>query len=69
MNRNLEELRIRPLRRVFVFFGGSDPSDLTGKTLKALMDPRLIYLEVDVVVGGNYIHHESLNMLSKERGL
>jgi len=67
-NRGSNELRIRTLRRVFVFFGGSDPADLTGKTLKALMDPRLIHLEVDVVVGGNYIYQESLNVLSNERG-
>ena len=67
-NRGSDSFRRRPLRTVFVFFGGSDPADLTGKTLKALMAPGLIHLKVDVVVGGSYIHHESLNMLSKERG-
>lgn len=67
-NRRPDEYRRRSLRRIFVFFGGSDPADLTGMTLKALMAPDLIHLEVDVVVGGSYIHHESLDILSKERG-
>jgi UDP-2,4-diacetamido-2,4,6-trideoxy-beta-L-altropyranose hydrolase len=67
-NRGSDELRRRSLRTVFVFFGGSDPADLTGKTLQALMAPGLAHLKVDVVVGGSYIRHESLNMLSKERG-
>ena len=67
-NRGSVVLRRRPLQRVFVFFGGSDPADLTGKTLQALMAPGLVHLKVDVVVGGNYIHHDSLNLLAKERG-
>jgi len=67
-NRGSDSLRRRVLRTVFVFFGGSDPADLTGKTLKALMAPGLIHLKVDVVVGGSYIHHESLSRLSNERG-
>lgn len=67
-NRGPDALRRRPLQRVFVFFGGSDPADLTGKTLQALMAPGLVHLKVDVVVGGNYVHHESLTLLAKERG-
>ena len=67
-SRRPDEFRRRPLRRVFVFFGGSDFADLTGKTLKALVAPGLIDLKVDVVVGGNYIHHELLNAIAKERG-
>jgi UDP-2,4-diacetamido-2,4,6-trideoxy-beta-L-altropyranose hydrolase len=67
-NRRPNEFRRRPFRRVFVFFGGSDSGDQTGKTLKALMDPELAQLEVDVVVGGSYMHHERLSALSKERG-
>lgn len=67
-NRGSDFLRRRPLRNVFVFFGGSDPADVTGKTLKALMAPELIHLKVDVIVGGSYNYHESLNMLSRERG-
>ena len=39
------------LRRVLVFFGGVDPDNLTSRTLKALMDPALAHLAVDVVLG------------------
>lgn len=67
-NRRPAEFRRRALQRIFVFFGGSDPADLTGKTLNALMAPELRHLEVDVVVGGSYVHHETLNALSKARG-
>lgn len=67
-NRGPEALRRHPLRRVLVFFGGSDPADLTGKTVRALMAPALLHLKVDVVVGGSYSHHESLRLLAKEHG-
>lgn len=66
--RSLKNFRRRSPERIFVFFGGSDPADLTGKTLKALMTPALLHLEVDIVVGGNYAHHQSLNTLALERG-
>jgi len=39
------------LRRVLVFFGGVDPANLTGLTLKALLAPDLAHLAVDVVLG------------------
>ena len=54
-------------RRVLVFFGGSDPLDLTGKTLKALSAPGLDHLEVDLVVGANYPYLEALNSLAASR--
>lgn len=56
------------IRRVLVFFGGSDPQDLTGTTLKALSIPRLSELEVDIVVGANYIHYDSLKQFALLRG-
>ena len=55
------------VKRVLVFLGGSDPHDLTGMTLDALCDPDLIHLEVDVVVGTNYLYHNSLKKLAGER--
>lgn len=63
-----EDFRIRPLQRVFVFFGGSDRGDLTGITLKALSAPEFIDLEVDLVVGANYAHYDTLSKLSSDRG-
>lgn len=44
----------REPRRVFVFFGGSDATDETSKTLRALQAPKLAALAVDVVVGENH---------------
>lgn len=50
----------REARKVFVFFGGSDPSDLTGKTLEALTFPKLNKLNVDIVVGNSYPYYDKL---------
>lgn len=48
------------IRRIFVFYGGADPNDLTGRTLDALA-PRLgPELEADVVVGAINPHIEAL---------
>jgi UDP-2,4-diacetamido-2,4,6-trideoxy-beta-L-altropyranose hydrolase len=50
----VERPRIRTeLRRVFVFFGGADAVNETGKALAALEDPRLARLHATVVVGGS----------------
>ena len=62
------EVRNRPLRRVFVFFGGSDPADLTGMAVKALSAPELADLVVDVVVGANYCHRDALVKVAAARG-
>lgn len=56
------------VKRVLVFFGGSDPLDLTGTTLKALSVSALNELEVDVVVGANYLHHDSIKQIALLRG-
>ena len=48
------------LRRVLVFFGGVDPDNLTGRTLEALMAPELAHLAVDVVVGRQSPHLQSV---------
>ncbi|TVT68237.1 MAG: UDP-2,4-diacetamido-2,4,6-trideoxy-beta-L-altropyranose hydrolase [Denitromonas halophila] len=66
--RAAEEVRNRPLRRAFVFFGGSDPADLTGMAIKALSEPALVDLAVDVVVGANYSHRDALVKLAAARG-
>jgi len=43
--------RTGEIRCVFIFFGGTDPENITGRTLTALSDPELAHLEVDVVLG------------------
>lgn len=48
------------VRRVLVFFGGSDPSNMTRLALEGLSAPEFQHLEVDVVVGANNAHRVAL---------
>ena len=48
------------VKRVLVFFGGTDPQNVTGMTLEALSHPELKHLDVDVVVGVNNPHRSSI---------
>lgn len=41
------------VRRLFLFFGGTDQDNVTGRAMKALADPDFAELEIDVVVGAN----------------
>jgi UDP-2,4-diacetamido-2,4,6-trideoxy-beta-L-altropyranose hydrolase len=43
--------RTGEIKSVFVFFGGTDPNNLTGRALAALSSPKLSHLEVYVVLG------------------
>ncbi|MGL5065676.1 MAG: UDP-2,4-diacetamido-2,4,6-trideoxy-beta-L-altropyranose hydrolase [Microcoleus sp.] len=49
--RQAQPPRTGDVRRVFVFFGGTDPQNMTGKALSALSSPEFEALIVDVVVG------------------
>jgi len=55
------------VRRIFLFFGGSDPDNLTGRALEALSDPGLIYLNVDVVIGESNRNRDSVEKLVSKR--
>ena len=55
------------VQRVFLFFGGSDPDNLTCRALEALSDPRLIYLNVDVVIGESNRNRGSVEKLVSKR--
>lgn len=46
------------VQRILIFFGGVDQYNLTGRTLEAIMDPRLAHVSVDVVLGGQSPHHQ-----------
>jgi UDP-2,4-diacetamido-2,4,6-trideoxy-beta-L-altropyranose hydrolase len=48
------------VRRILIFFGGSDPLNLTGLAIEALCKPEFRSLQVDVVVGINNPHRHSL---------
>ena len=69
-----EYAQLRPLvpprnqfRRVLVFFGGVDSSNLTGRALEALMNPLLSELAVDVVLGLQSPHHKEVAELVARR--
>jgi UDP-2,4-diacetamido-2,4,6-trideoxy-beta-L-altropyranose hydrolase len=55
------------VKRIFVFFGGSDPHNLTVMTLRALSAPELANLKVDIVIGENNPHHEELKKITASR--
>ena len=44
------------IRRVLVYMGGADNANITGKVIAALSADQLAHLEVDVVIGPNFIH-------------
>lgn len=48
------------VRRVLVYFGGTDPTNMTGLAIEALSEEEFDVLEVDVVVGTNNPHRERL---------
>ncbi len=45
-----------PIRRIFIFFGGADSDNLTGRTLAAFLQLDRPDIEVDVVVSGGTPH-------------
>jgi len=44
------------INRILIFFGGTDPQNMTGLVLDALTCEEFSYLDVDVVVGANSQH-------------
>ncbi|MBK5931288.1 UDP-2,4-diacetamido-2,4,6-trideoxy-beta-L-altropyranose hydrolase [Halochromatium salexigens] len=63
-----DPLEQQPVRRVLIFFGGTDPDDLSGRALEALSAPALSALSVDLVIGANNPHRERLTALAQRRG-
>ena len=59
--------RLEVVECVFVFFGGSDPHNLTGMTLRALSKPGLAHLEVHAVIGENNPHRDEIHELVQLR--
>ena len=55
------------LRRVLVFFGGVDPGNLTGRTIEVLQAPDMAELAVDVVIGLQCPHRQSVGEIVARR--
>lgn len=53
--------------RLLAYFGGSDSTDLTRRTLRALMRPDLTQLEATVVLGSNYRYSDAARSLAASR--
>jgi len=51
------------VKRVFVFFGGADPDNLTSTALRALSKPSLRHLLLDVVIGSSNRHENEVKSL------
>lgn len=52
--------RTGTIERLFLFFGGTDPGNMTGRILALLAQPCFAHLAVDVVVGQNHPFLESI---------
>jgi UDP-2,4-diacetamido-2,4,6-trideoxy-beta-L-altropyranose hydrolase len=55
------------VRRIFVFYGGADPSGMTLKTLTALAHPAFSEVAIDVVVGPMNPHASAIAALASQR--
>jgi UDP-2,4-diacetamido-2,4,6-trideoxy-beta-L-altropyranose hydrolase len=55
------------LRRILVFFGGSDPANMTGTALETLTAPEFAHLTVDLVVGVNNRHRRAIESAARRR--
>ena len=51
------------VKRIFVFFGGIDPTNETGKALRAIQQLNRADIAIDVVVGATNPHQESIASL------
>ncbi len=60
------KMRDGNVKRIFIFFGGSDPTNETGKALRAINRLGRIDIAIDVVVGAANPHHEDIASLCKQ---
>ena len=56
-----------PVRRVLVFYGGTDPENETARALRVLGRPEFGDIAVDVVIGANNPHQETLRQQAEQR--
>jgi UDP-2,4-diacetamido-2,4,6-trideoxy-beta-L-altropyranose hydrolase len=55
------------IRRVVVFFGGSDPDDMTSLALDAVIEAGWDDVDLEIVVGANYAHRGLLDRKASRR--
>lgn len=59
--RRIAPVRDGTVRRVLVYFGGSDPYDITGMALGVLSQSEFCHLDVDIVLGSNNAHRDAIH--------
>ncbi|HHD63607.1 MAG TPA: UDP-2,4-diacetamido-2,4,6-trideoxy-beta-L-altropyranose hydrolase [Desulfobulbaceae bacterium] len=63
--------RLKPrdgsVQRIFLFFGGVDPDNMTGKAIEVLSAPEFSHLHADVVIGATNPHRNSIAYAVKRR--
>ena len=57
------KVRDGSVKRIFVFFGGSDPTNETGKALRAIQQLASTDIAIDVVVGATNPHQDAITSL------
>jgi UDP-2,4-diacetamido-2,4,6-trideoxy-beta-L-altropyranose hydrolase len=60
------KMRDGSVKRIFIFFGGSDPTNETGKTLRAIQQLDRTDIAIDVVVGATNPFHEDIASICAE---
>ena len=55
------------IQRVLIYLGGSDSANITGMVLRALSSSRLQHLDVDVVIGPNFVFQSEITEMVKAR--
>ena len=61
-------MRTGPVKRIFVFFGGVDADNYTGRTLAVLVKFHLTEIHVDVVVGAEHPQKEDIGNICDRYG-
>jgi len=52
--------RTDKINRVMVYMGGSDHTNITGMVLAALSTDKMANMDVDVVIGSNFLHNDAV---------
>ena len=63
---NRPRQRTGEVHNILVFFGGTDPTDETTKTLDAIKELHIVQIEINVVVGAANPKHKEIELMCEE---
>ena len=55
------------IKRIFIFFGGTDPHNLTSSIVKILLDKNFDHIELDIVIGEKNLFQTEIKNLIRNR--